>query len=114
MNAQIAVRGQTTDITITTAGSTESALKLTAAYAGKTKSYVLTRTQPGVFTTSIKTADSGVYELMVTQTDEGGRIVDYLETAVAVSYSGEYDAFADSGEPLLNTLCSYSDGALFP
>ena len=113
MNAQITVRGQTTDITITTAGSTENALNLTAEYNGSTKSYVLTQTQPGVFTTSIKTADSGVYELMVIQADDSGSIVDYLETAVAVSYSGEYDAFANSGEPLLNTLCSYSDGALF-
>ena len=113
MNAKIDVRGQTTDITVTTAGNTENALNLTVAFDGSTKSYVLTQTDPSVYTASIKTGQSGVYELMVTQTDAGESIVDYLETAIAVSYSSEYDAFATSGEPLLNTLCSYTDGELY-
>ena len=33
-------------------------------------------------------------------------------TAVAVSYSGEYDAFMKSGEGFLRNLCSFSDGVL--
>ena len=113
MNARIDVRGQTTDITVTTAGNTENALNLTVAFDGSTKSYVLTQTDPSVYTASIKTGQSGVYELMITQTDADESIVDYLETAIAVSYSSEYDAFAASGEPLLNTLCSYTDGELY-
>lgn len=113
MTAEITVRGQTTDITVTTAGITDNALHLTAASDSTTRNYVLTQTDPGIYTTSIKTADAGVYELMITQTDSSENIVDYLETAIAVSYSGEYDAFADSGEPLLSALCSYSDGEIY-
>ena len=50
---------------------------------------------------------------MITETDSSNNIVDYLETAVAVSYSAEYDAFADGGEVLLSNICSYSDGKIF-
>ncbi len=113
MSAQITVRGQTTDITVTTAGNTENDLRLMAASDSGTESYILTQTDPGVYTTNIKTVDAGVYELMIIQTDSSENIVDYLETAIAVSYSGEYDAFAASGESLLSTLCSYSAGGIY-
>ena len=113
ISAEIAVRGQTTDITVITAGNAEDTLNLTVASDSGTEAYVPTQIDPSVFTASVKTADPGVYELMITQTDSSGTIVDYLEAAITVSYSSEYNAFADSGEPLLSTLCSYSDGGIY-
>lgn len=112
--ADITVRGMTTDILVTTSGSnTENVLSLTVASKNGSKDYVLTHTDPGVYETSIVTEESGIYEIMITETDSSNNIVDYLETAVAVSYSAEYDAFADSGEVLLSNICGYSDGKIF-
>ena len=113
MSAMTTVRGQTTDITVATAGDTDNALTVTAISEEGTQTYLMTQSEPGIFTTRINTSDPGVYQLMVTQVDENGAIVDYLETAVAVSYSTEYDAFADSGETLLAALCDCSDGAVY-
>ena len=112
--ADITVRGKTTDIVVTTSGSnTNNALSLTVASESNSKNYVLTQTDPGVYETSVATEQAGIYEIMITETDSNNSIVDYLETAVAVSYSAEYDAFAKSGEALLSNICSYSDGELF-
>ena len=112
--ADISVRGKTTDIVVTTSGTnTENALSLTVASKSGSTTYVLTQTDPGVYKTSITTTRAGIYEMMITETDGDENVVDYLETAVAVSYSAEYDAFAESGEPLLSGLCSYSDGEIF-
>ena len=113
MTAEFAVRGQTTDVTVATAGTTEDTLTLTAVSGEGSRSYVLTRLESGVYTASIETEEPGVYGLMITQTNEAGEIVDHLETAVAVGYSGEYDAFAESGEPLLEALCGEAGGNLY-
>ena len=114
LSADISIRGKTTDITVTTSGTnSENALSITVANGTESKSYVLTQTDPGVYEARINTEQSGIYEMMITETDSNSAIVDYLETAVAVSYSAEYDAFAPSGEAFLSTLCSYSDGELF-
>lgn len=114
LSADISVRGKTTDITVTTSGTnTDNALSITVANGTESKSYVLTQTDPDVYEARINTEQSGIYEMMITETDSNSAIVDYLETAVAVSYSAEYDAFAPSGEAFLSTLCSYSDGELF-
>ncbi len=112
--ADILVRGKTTDIVVTTSEvDTENTMSLSVASESGRKIYVLSQTDPGVYETSIATAQSGIYEMMITEMDTDENIVDYLETAVAVSYSAEYDAFAESGEPLLINLCSYSDGKIF-
>ena len=113
MSAIIDVRGQTTDIIVTAAFHTQDVMKLTAATGAGEQTYLLTQTEPGVYTGRFSTAEVGVYELMITQVDDTGVIVDYLETAIAVSYSNEYDAFADSGEPLLDSLCGYANGGIY-
>ena len=41
---------------------------------------------------------------------EATALDEYLDTALAVSYSKEYDAFTESGEGLLIEICSHSDG----
>jgi len=112
--ADIFVRGKTSDILVATAGdNADHALSITIASAKGSKTYVLTQTDPGIFEAQIPTEQSGVYEIMITETDEDNNIVDYLETAVAVSYSAEYDAFAENGEALLSSICGYSDGTIF-
>jgi hypothetical protein len=113
MTAQFTPRGQTTEITVTTADRISATLTLSTELAGNTASYVLTSTEPGIYTASINTEKAGVYELLITQTDENNALVDYLSTALAVSYPKEYDAFAQGGQALLKTLCSYSDGQLY-
>ncbi len=47
---------------------------------------------------------------MLIESDSAGSVIDYLSCAVAVSYSLEYDAFAESGEEALSTICSFSGG----
>ena len=113
MSAEITVRGQTTEITVATAGTTEDVLTLTAASDSGSKNYTLNRLDSGVYTATVSTEDPGVYSLMITQTNEEGQIVDHLETAVAVGYSDEYDAFAESGEGLLLALVGETGGDLF-
>ena len=105
MQSEITVRGQTTDITVTTAGGDDHVLNLVTSFGTVTNSYVMTQTEPGVYTASIETASPGLYAMMVTQSDADATIVDYLESAIAVSYSQEYDAFADNGQVFLTTLC---------
>lgn len=112
--ADISVRGKTSDILVATAGdNADHTLSVTVASENGSKTYVLTQTDPGIFEAQIPTEQSGVYEIMITETDENNNIVDYLETAVAVAYSAEYDAFAESGEALLSSICGYSDGTIF-
>ncbi len=111
MNADISVRGKSADITVTTLGTaTDHILTATVSSAGGLETYTLTQTSTGVYEGSIAAGTSGIYELMLIESDSAGGIVDYLSTAVAVSYSSEYDAFAEGGEEALTTICSFSGG----
>lgn len=113
MTTQITPQGQTTQITVTTADTAPSTLILSVQRAGKAETYVLTPTQPGVYSTDIQTAKPGVYELLLSQTDGNERVLDYVSTAVAVSYAKEYNAFAEGGKELLDTVCAYTGGQLY-
>ena len=114
LSAEMTVRGKTTDVVVMTSGtSTENALSITVASENGSKSYVLTQTDPGIYETSIPTEYAGIYTVMITETDASESIVDYLETAIAVSYSAEYDAFAASGDSLLSAICDYSGGKIY-
>jgi len=114
LETEITVRGSSADITVATAGTnTENVVSVTVAYEGGSQSYILSETTPGIYEGSIHTGDSGTYQVMILETDTGNNIVDFLETAFSVSYSAEYDAFAESGETLLGEIVSYSGGALF-
>ena len=77
---------------------------------GDTKTYSMTEVLPGVYECEIDTSLAGVYQTMVIQYDAEGNALDYLDTALAVSYSKEYDAFTEPGEGLLTAICSHSDG----
>ena len=112
--ADITVRGKTTEVMVTTyAESAGHPLRLTAVSAQEESTYVLTQIEPGVYTTTIATPHPGVYELTVTELDDEETVLDSLEVAVAVPYSAEYNAFADSGLSLLTGICDYSGGEIF-
>ncbi len=49
-----------------------------------------------------------IYGYLGTTLKEGAKA--YLSTALAVSYSSEYDVFAEGGEEALVTICSFSGG----
>lgn len=78
--------------------------------SGETVAYSLHEVNTGFFEGEIDTAMTGIYEMRFLQSDGEGITVDYLDTALAISYSTEYDAFSESGEGLLEQVCSYSGG----
>ena len=112
LTADIAVRGKTTDIVVRTAEAADHTLTLTAAHAKTTASHTLKKTADGIYEARIDTPEPGIWSLMIAETDADGNLVDYLRTAAAVSYAGEYDAFDDGGEALLTELCGYSGGGV--
>lgn len=108
-----AERGKTVDVTVTVPAGSEGTVRLTAASAAGSEDYDLRSTGTGSFITSVRTEAPGTYVLTVTQQNSVGETVDTLETAVAKSYSPEYDAFAEGGEAFLADLCSGSGGEVF-
>ena len=112
MTAQVQLRGQTAEVTVRTALVTEDVVSLVVSEDGNGKTYILAQTEPGVYKGSFPAEKAGVYSLMFTQTDKDGQIVDYLDTALAVSYSQEYNAFGPSGEQLLMGICNTCGGAI--
>ena len=73
----------------------------------------LTLTRPGIYEGSLLLPDSEGFELMISQKDSYGMIVDELHCSFAVPYSEEYNAFAQEGESFLRTLCAFSSGTVF-
>ena len=113
MSAQVTGRGNTAEISVTTAGTEDSQVSLMVELAGRVTTYELTQKEPGIYTATFDTAKPGIYELLVTQADKDGNPLDYWDTAFTVSYLGEYDVFAAEGRTLLTTLCGYTGGKLY-
>ena len=113
MSAQVTGRGNTAKISVTTAGAEDSQVSLMVEMAGRVTNYELTQEAPGIYTATFDTAKPGIYELLVTQADRNGDPLNYWDTAITVSYLGEYDVFAAEGRTLLNTLCGYTGGKLY-
>ena len=111
--ATVTLRGKTADITVESSG-TEIGHSFTVdvAFQNDYNTYTLVQTGTNTYEGSIKVTDNGIYDLMITETDASGNIVDYAQTALAVSYSSEYDAFAGEGQSLLSALCSATGGIL--
>ena len=114
----VSVRGMEAEITVRTSASvyeTENAgtsLSLTVTTEKGSRSYPLTENTDGTYTAVVPADESGLYETMIVETDASGRMVDYLQTAFAVSYPEEYDAFAEGGREFLRKLCAPSGGIL--
>ena len=52
----------------------------------------------------------GVFQTMIVQYDATGNAIETLNSALAVSYSTEYDVFCEASDILLDCICSYSGG----
>ena len=104
--------GSKTEVTVNcvSAGSNLSVKLSVAVPNGETQNYTLNEIRAGVFQCTIDTSVVGLYQTMLVQYDEAGNAVDSFDSALAVSYSGEYDAFAEDGDSLLMSICSYSQG----
>jgi len=114
LSTDITVRGKTTDIKVKTRdGRSDITLALSLSGGNATKNYVLIQTEPGIFEVSVETSEVGLYQVIITENDSQGQLLDYLDTAFAVSYSAEYDAFTDNGRAKLENICSYSGGSIF-
>ena len=112
LSAQITPVGENTQVTVTTADTAESKLTVSVELGGNSNSYDLAATEPGIYTATIPTAKAGVYEVLVTQTDMGGAVLDYLSTNLAVSYPGEYNVYDTRGQELLTIACGNAGGQL--
>lgn len=77
---------------------------------GTSVTQALTVSKPGIYTGDFETSKVGLYTIMVQQLDETGSIYDYAETALAVSYSPEYDTFLAPNETLLESMCELGGG----
>ncbi|MBQ4101719.1 MAG: hypothetical protein IJC85_02405 [Oscillospiraceae bacterium] len=112
LSAEIKQNGKTADITVRTLNPESGhTLSVTASSAAGTKDYTLSLSSPGVYSGVIQLDKTGLYELMIRQND-GDQVIDHLETALAASFSSEYNVFAESGEYLLSGLCSHSGGQI--
>ena len=78
----------------------------------ESETYSLTQLYAGSYKGTFPFAEAGVYTMTITEYDGYDKMVDSIETAVAVSYSNEYDAFAPDGKLLLSNMCSYSEGGI--
>ena len=114
---EAAVRGMEAEITVRTSASVydtgdSGTLVLTVTTDEGSRSHPLTKNADGSYTAVVPAEESGIYEMMIVETDASGRMTDYLQTAFAVPYPGEYDTFAEGGRDFLQSLCSPSDGIL--
>ena len=76
------------------------------------QTYPMNLLQPGVYTASIPTPDVGIYPVQVHQFSSDGKQLDTLDAVICANWSPEYDAFAPSGQALMNSICSYCGGVV--
>ncbi len=110
---EIELYGKTAKLAVTTTAETDgSIVQVTVNDKMGENRYSLIQVYPGRYEVSIPLRDSGVYDLYIAEIDINGNVVDELNTAMAVSYSPEYDAFFEGSEQFLYNLCGYSQGKL--
>lgn len=113
LNVEITERGTTADIVVKTAEAQNGGeLNVSVASAEGSSTYGFSQISSDTYKATVETGEPGIYELMITQNDASGKTVDYLQTAIAVSYSQEYNAFAPAGDSLLMNICRYSGGSV--
>lgn len=79
---------------------------------GDSYTILLNAISPGVYESTMETADEGIYTMFVQQSDTDGNLMAYREAAVAASYSAEYDAFLEGGDTLLTSISNLAGGEL--
>lgn len=113
LDVKITTRGTTADLVVTTAvPAVDNKLTVSVASQKDSKTYDFSQISSDTYKATVEAPEPGIYELMITQSDASGKAVDYMQTAIAVSYSKEYDAFAPAGDSLLMNLCRYSGGSV--
>ena len=111
---EIETNGKNVKVSVKTAsGATDNVVALTVTRNGESTPYTLTQVYPGRFEGSVPLGESGTYELYITESDAAGNLVDELHTAMAISYSKEYDCFAKGSAQYLHSLCEITKGELF-
>ena len=79
---------------------------------GRITEQMLTLKMQGLYTGQIPVSYDSLYRMTVVEQSPTGQELDRLESAVAVNWCGEYDAFAEGGQPLLTTICNLTGGSL--
>ncbi len=111
LDVDMTLRGKTVDITVvTTSGDGDITVNVDSQSGSEL--YSLSKAGTNTYKGSIDVDNIGVHEMVIAWTDQAGDIVDYLHTAVAISYSSEYDMFASGGKEYLESICKSTDGIL--
>ena len=102
----------TVDISAPLAGKESLAVNVLAP-DGEEQQAEITLTTQGTYRGSFDTVEPGVYTVTVTHLKEDGELLDFTKEQMAVSYSTEYDAFAEAeGETLLAQVCEATGGKM--
>ncbi len=108
------IHSKSMDLVITTSGiSPQNTVTATVNSNYGSGEYAMFQTATGVYQVTLPVIGSGIYEMRFIEKDSAGQVVDYLDTALAVSYSAEYDAFILDGKELMDALCVPSGGQVF-
>ena len=78
---------------------------------GDTIQIPMTLEKPGQFIANIPLEEEGAYTALVRQSKEG-RVVNQIESGVAVSYSDEYDTRRKEDRTILQDIVRYTDGRM--
>lgn len=105
--SQVTLEAQTAD-----SSGDSSVTAVVVPPEGDSYSVTLNAVSPGTYTGTMETSGEGVYTLLVQQSDASGSLIAYRQTAVAASYSAEYDAFLEGGDTLLENISTLSGGEL--
>lgn len=109
LDVEMNLRGKTVDIVVETAGG-DGKVVANVSTGIKDELYTLSKTGTNTYKASINVDDIGVHEMVIAESDALGNVIDYLHTAVALSYSSEYDCFAAGGEDCLKSICKSANG----
>lgn len=114
LKASVTCGGNSAYITVVTSvkEANQTVTVSVASPDGESSSYELSENEPGTYSGYVDIGAVGVYELSIVQKDADGQTADSLQSAMAVSYSPEYDAFATGGEELLSSVCGCSGGVV--
>ena len=113
LRVEKAVLGKNVEVSVLSAEAYHGhRVEMVVKKGSESETYSLTQLYAGSYKGTFPFAEAGVYTMTITEYDGYDKMVDSIETAVAVSYSNEYDAFAPDGKLLLSNMCSYSEGGI--
>ena len=103
--------GKTAVVTLETDLSiADNAVILTCDYGKNSVNHILYTVGRGLYQADVPTDKTGVYTFTAKLYDDKGLIVDFTTLSHAVSYSSEYDLFAQSGRQLMEDISAATGG----